>query len=70
MGGFGLFLDPGGLPLGLRVPTSTAPSLGSSLLSSSSSILWTPLVSLIARSVWRLLRPGEWVPGSTPDNPP
>jgi len=38
MGGFGLFLDPGGLPLGLRVPTSTAPSFGSSLLSSSSSI--------------------------------
>jgi len=20
--------------------------------------------------VWRLLRPGEWVPGSIPDNPP
>jgi len=37
MGGFGLFLDPGGLPLGLRLPTSTAPSLGSFLLSSSSS---------------------------------
>lgn len=73
MGGFGLFLDPGGLPLGLRVPTSTAPSFGSSLLSSSNSslLLWLSLFSLIPRSEWRLLRPGEWVPGwSTPDNPP
>ncbi|KAF4349861.1 hypothetical protein F8388_021761 [Cannabis sativa] len=38
MGGFGLFLEPGGRPLGLRFPTSTAPSLGSSLSSSSMSL--------------------------------
>jgi len=70
MGGFGLFLDPGGLPLGLRLPTSTAPSPGSSLLSSSSSS--SSRFSLIVRFVlWCLFKPlGEWVPGSTPDNPP
>ncbi|KAF4377317.1 hypothetical protein G4B88_011152 [Cannabis sativa] len=42
MGGFGLFLDPGGRPLGLRLPTSIAPSLGSSLFSLSSSSSWFP----------------------------
>lgn len=73
MGGFGLFFDPGGLPLGLRFPTSTAPSFGSlSVLLSSSSRSLLLLVSLIVRSVlWCFVRAGEWVPGwSIPDNPP
>lgn len=37
MGGLGLFLEPGGRPLGRLVATSIAPSLGSSLLLSRSS---------------------------------
>ncbi|KAF4376554.1 hypothetical protein F8388_025425 [Cannabis sativa] len=36
------FLAPGGRPLGLRLPTSIAPSLGSSLFSLSSSSSWFP----------------------------
>ncbi|KAL2325903.1 hypothetical protein Fmac_024961 [Flemingia macrophylla] len=72
MGGLGLFLDPGGLPLGLRVPTSTAPSLGSSPLSlsssSSSCLSLETLLSLMERSMWRLAKveEGELVAGSNP----
>lgn len=44
MGGLGLFLDPGGRPLGLRDPISTAPSLGSSWSLSSSPPLLLPLL--------------------------
>jgi len=61
IGGLGLFFDPGGRPLGLRLPTSTAPSLASSPVSLSSSSSSLPplllLVSLMESS--RLIFPNE-----------
>nr|GMC92739.1 hypothetical protein MtrunA17_Chr1g0186451 [Ipomoea batatas] len=51
IGGFGLFFDPGGRPLGRRVvATSIAPSLGSSLFSLSSSSSLPPSFMDIPRS--------------------
>lgn len=67
MGGFGLFLDPGGRPRGLRVPISTAPSLGSSPVSLSSSSPLLLLVSLMESSP--LLREDELDEGSRPARP-
>ena len=69
IGGLGLFLDPGGRPLGLRVPTSTAPSVGSPSLSFSSSSSPVPGLSLIDISRSRLFSIGETAAGSIPGSP-